>query len=159
MDQAKVALICIGPDPQGPMRRVEWVEAIAGSGLRGDRYFQDATADSGNNDPTLEVTLVELEGIKDASASSGIDITPEDTRRNIVTSGINLDDLLGRRFRIGPVELEGLEQNPPCRHLETVSGKKLLKSLIHKGGIRARILRSGTLRRGDPLVIQERRLR
>ena len=151
MDQARVALICIGGDPQGPMRRVESVEAVAGSGLRGDRYWQEGL--SFDRDPTREVTLIELEGIEQAGADSGVDITPEDTRRNIVTTGIQLDHLLGKRFRIGEVELEALEQNPPCRHLESVSGKPLLKPLIHKGGVRARILKSGTIRRGDPLIV------
>lgn len=147
MDQARVTAIYIGPEDEGPMHRVPEIEAVAGRGLRGDRYFQPAEG----GDPTEEVTLVALEGIEAAAAESGLDITPEDTRRNLVTAGVELDELLGKRFTVGEVELEGLEPNPPCKHLVKVTGKDLLKPLIERGGIRARIHRGGTVREGDPL--------
>ena len=70
-------------------------------------------------------------------------------RRNIVARGVALDEPLGRHFVVGEVEVEGLEPNPPCSHLERITGKKLLKPLIRGGGIRARIVRSGSIRVGD----------
>lgn len=147
VDQARVDAIYIGPEDEGPMHKVPAVEAVAGRGLRGDRYFQPA--DGG--DPTEEVTLVALEGIEAAAAESGLDITPEDTRRNLVTFGVELDELIGKRFVVGEVELEGLEPNPPCRHLVQITGKDLLKPLIERGGIRARIHKGGTVHEGDAL--------
>jgi MOSC domain-containing protein YiiM len=140
----------IGPDPEGPMESRNDVVAVAGLGLRGDRYFQHDAAPE-NRESSLEVTLIAAEDVTEAAERSGIDIRPEDTRRNVVTSGVRLDDLLGSTFWVGEVELEGLERNPPCSHLERVSGKKLLKPLIDGGGIRARILKSGTIRTGDAI--------
>lgn len=145
--QPSIAAIYIGAEDEGPMARVPAVEAVAGRGLTGDRYFQPEQG----GDPTEEVTLVALEGIEEAAATSGLDITPEDTRRNLVTHGVDLDELIGTRFLVGEVELEGLEPNPPCKHLVKVTGKDLLKPLIDKGGIRARIHRGGTVHEGDAL--------
>jgi MOSC domain-containing protein YiiM len=134
------------------MREVPEVEAIAGAGLVGDRYFQGDLPVQ-ERDPTDEVTLIASEGIAAAATESGLDISPIDVRRNIVTSGIEPSELLGRRFWIGEVELEGLEDNPPCAHLQRLAGKKLLKPMLGRGGIRARILRGGSIRTGDPLRI------
>jgi len=149
---AKVVAILIGPEPQKPMREVPEVQAIAGAGLVGDRYFQGDVPEE-ERDPTDEVTLISSEGIAAAAAESGLDISPSDARRNIVTSGVEPSKLLGRRFWIGEVELEGLEDNPPCAHLQRLAGKQLLKPMLGRGGIRARILRSGSIRTGDPLRI------
>jgi MOSC domain-containing protein YiiM len=152
MATAKVVSIFIGPEPQKPMRDVSEVEAVAGAGLVGDRYFQGDLPED-ERDPTDEVTLVAAEGIAAAASESGLDISPVDIRRNIVTSGVEPSELLGRRFLIGEVELEGLEENPPCAHLQRLAGKQLLKPMLGRGGIRARILRGGTIRAGDSLRI------
>lgn len=152
MAAAKVVSIFIGPEPQKPMREVPKVEAVAGAGLVGDRYFQGDRPEE-ERDPTDEVTLIASEGIAAAAAESGLDISPIDVRRNIVTRGVEPSELLGRRFWIGEVELEGLEDNPPCAHLQRLAGKKLLKPMLGRGGIRARILRGGSIRTGDPLRI------
>lgn len=133
------------------MRRVDSVVAVAGQGLRGDRYFYADDVPAEERDPGVEVTLIEQEGIDAARRDSGIDIHPEDTRRNLVTNGMRLDALIGKKFWIGEVHLEGVRPNPPCAHLVSVSNKDLLKPLVHRGGIRARILTTGTMREGDPV--------
>lgn len=148
MSTGEVAAIYIGPEPEGPMKQVESVTAVAGKGLEGDRYFQDDVPPA-ERDPTVEVTLIEVEGIDAARAESGIDILPEDSRRNIHTRGVRLDDLLGKGFLVGEVELEGLEPNPPCAHLQRLAGKELLKPMIERGGIRVRIVVGGTISEGD----------
>lgn len=145
---ARVARIFIGPEESGPIREVEEVEAIADKGLKGDRYFDD-TGDA--HDPTLEVTLFSAEGLEAGRAESGLDITPEEMRRNLMTEGVTLSDLLGRPFSAGEVVFEGLEQNPPCAHLQRLAGKPLLKPMIEHGGIRARIVQGGTIRAGDEI--------
>jgi MOSC domain-containing protein YiiM len=152
MAAAKVVSILIGPEPQKPMREVSEVEAVAGAGLVGDRYFQGDVPED-ERDPTDEVTLIASEGIAAAASESGLDISPADIRRNIVTSGVEPSELLGRRFWIGEVELEGLEDNPPCAHLQRLAGKQLLKPMMGRAGIRARILTGGSIRSGDPLRI------
>ena len=151
MTDGSVVEIYIGPEFEQPMHAVQRVEAIAGGGLTGDRYFRGEDAPAEERDPTEEVTLIESEAIEAARREHDIDFGAADTRRNIVTSGVTLDELLGRRFYVGEVELEGLEPNPPCSHLERITGKKLLKPLINGGGIRARILRSGSIHVGDPV--------
>jgi MOSC domain-containing protein YiiM len=147
MSTGEVVAVYIGLEPEGPMKQVASVSAVAGKGLEGDRYFQDVPPEE--RDPTVEVTLIETEGIDAARAESGIDILPEDSRRNLHTRGVRLDDLLGKHFLVGEVELEGLEPNPPCAHLQRLAGKELLKPMIERGGIRARILVGGPISEGD----------
>ena len=151
MVEGAVVEIYIGPEFEQPMRSVQEVRAVAGGGLEGDRYFRDANVPDEERDPTEEVTLIASEAIEAAKRDHQLEFGAGDTRRNIVTRGVTLDEFLGRRFTIGQVELEGLEPNPPCSHLERISGKKLLKPLIKGGGIRARILKSGSIHVGDEI--------
>ncbi len=152
MEAATVVSIFIGPEPEKPMHEVSEVEAVAGAGLVGDRYYQGDVPED-ERDPTDEVTLIASEGIAAAASESGLAISPADIRRNIVTRGVEPAELLGRRFWIGEVELEGLEDNPPCAHLQRIAGKPLLKPMMGRGGIRAYIVSGGTIRSGDSLRI------
>lgn len=139
--------VYIGPEPERPMQRVSEVVAVAGRGLEGDRHFQAIS----NGQPTAEITLIESEAIEAATAESGVEIQLEDTRRNIITSGVRLAELLGKRFRVGDAEIEALEPNPPCRHLAELAGKPLLKPLARRGGVRGRIVKGGVIGTGDPI--------
>jgi MOSC domain-containing protein YiiM len=154
MSLGKVETILIGPVDEGPMQRVGEVNAVAGRGLEGDRYFHPGD-DPG--DPTEEITLIEVEPIESAAAEHGLELVPEDMRRNIVTRGVELRALIGKRFTIGEVEIEALEDNPPCRHLQKLADKPLLKPMIEKGGVRGRIVRGGTIRAGDPITLVQNR--
>ena len=148
MNAGRVARIFIGPEESGPIQELAAIEAVAGKGLRGDRYFDDG---AGEHDPTLEVTLFPAEGLEEGRSESGLDIEAEDMRRNLMTEGVALTDLLGRRFSAGEVVLEGLEENPPCAHLQRLAGKPLLKPLVGRAGIRARIVTGGTIKTGDEI--------
>ena len=148
MELGTVDSIYIGPEPEGPMNLVDSVRAVAGRGLEGDRYFHSG---DGPGDPTEEITLIEIEPLEQAPTEHDLDVEPADMRRNIVTRGVTLRDLLGKRFWVGGVQLEGLEDNPPCKHLQKLAAKPLLKPLIDNGGIRARILDGGTIRAGDTI--------
>jgi MOSC domain-containing protein YiiM len=139
--------IYIGAERERPMQAVTEVVAVAGRGLEGDRYFQPVE----NGEPSAEITLIESEAVEAAAAESGVDIGLEDTRRNIITSEVRLDDLLGKSLWLGEVEVEALEPNPPCRHLAELAGKPLLKPLARRGGVRARIVTGGVVRAGDPI--------
>lgn len=150
MELGKVDAILIGPEDAGPMHSVPDVNAVAGRGLEGDRYFHNGEEPG---DPTEEVTLIEAEPIEDATRDHGLDLTPADMRRNIVTRGIELRELIGKTFSVGEVRLEGLKDNPPCKHLQKLAGKPLLKPMIEKGGIRARIVEGGTVRVGDAISL------
>ena len=147
MSEGRVRGIFIGAEPEGPMQLVNEVRAVAGRGLEGDRYFQPPES----GDPTKEVTIIESEAIEAAGDEAGLDIRPEDARRNIVTSGVRLANLLGKRFRIGEVEVEAIEPNPPCSHLQELAGKHLLRPLARRGGVRGRVVTGGVISAGDPI--------
>jgi 8-oxo-dGTP diphosphatase len=124
------------------------VYATAGVGLAGDRYasgagfWQDARV-------SRDLTLVEAEVIEELAANGGVVLAPGETRRNITTRGIVLDDLVERMFWVGHVLVRGTSLCEPCRHLEVVTGKRLLRELVHRGGLRADLLSSGRIAVGD----------
>jgi mutator protein MutT len=138
-----------------PMQPRREIEATAGLGLAGDRYadaagfWQDARV-------SRDLTLVEAEVIDELGAS-GLVLAPGETRRNITTRGVALDGLLERTFWLGEVLAKGTSLCEPCRHLEDVTGRRLLRPLVHRGGLRADLLTSGTIAVGDPIepVVQQ----
>jgi MOSC domain-containing protein YiiM len=141
----RVEALYIGPEDGGPISAVDELRADAGKGIVGDRYYGNGVADE-------EITLIESEAIAAARQLAEDDFTNEDTRRNVVTSGIRLEPLVGRTFKVGEVTIEGLGKNPSCKHLERVTGKKIMKPLLHVeggAGIRGRIVTGGTIRAGD----------
>jgi MOSC domain-containing protein YiiM len=147
MSEGRVVSIYIGPETEGPMQPVQEVVAVAGRGLEGDRYFQPASG----GEPDQEITLIESEAIAAAASESGVDIRPEDARRNVVTEGVRLDELVGGTFSVGDVEVEAIEPNPPCNHLQQLAGKPLLRPLARRGGVRGRIVSDGTIEVGAPI--------
>jgi ADP-ribose pyrophosphatase YjhB (NUDIX family) len=145
---ALVEGIYVAPLAGGPVSPLEEAEA-RGVGLTGDRYaggggyWQDARV-------SRDLTLVEGE-VVDELAGRGLALSPGELRRNVVTRGIRLDGLLGSVFWVGDVLCRGTERCELCRHLDEVTGKPLLRPLVHRGGLRARLLTSGTIRVGDTL--------
>lgn len=125
----------------GPPAAVPEAIAEAGAGLRGDRHHADA---DGN------VTLIEAEALEDLAAASQLDLSDGLSRRNVRTRGIDLGELVGRRFTIGEVLCHGDERCEPCTHLAGLTDRAVLASLAHTG-LRATIVRSGTIRTGDPV--------
>ena len=95
--------------------------------------------------------MIEVEAL-DALAAAGVEITWEDARRNIVTRGVRLNTLVGHNFRIGEVECVGRRLAEPCSHLQRLAPPGVLSGLVHRGGLRADILGTGTIRLDDPVV-------
>ena len=127
------------------------VEVARATGIVGDRYA-DGTGYWKDSRVSRDLTLVEGEVIDDLCTTHGIDLQPGDTRRNITTRAVRLDELLGRPFWIGGFVLaEGTGPCEPCRHLEELTGERLVRPMIHRGGLRARALRGGTIRVGDTI--------
>jgi len=139
-----VAGILVAPDAEAPMERLGDVQAIAGRGLVGDRYVEGRGTFS-KPGRGYQLTLVQDEVL------AGIDLPWEQARRNIVTRGIDLNQLVGRRFTIGPVECVGRRLAEPCSHLERLSRPGILRPLVHRGGLRADILTGGRIAVGDPV--------
>jgi MOSC domain-containing protein YiiM len=136
------------------MEVVQAVDAIAGRGLAGDRYAEGIGFYSARpTDPgAREVTLIEAETLDALRAEHGIALRVEEHRRNLTVRGVRLPELLGQRFAIGDVVLEGIKDCPPCVHLEELTGKPVTGPLATRGGLRARIVVGGTIRVGDAVT-------
>lgn len=144
---AEVTEIHIGVS-SGPLRTVDEVDAVAGKGLEGDRYFSD----NGHEDPGRQITLLEYEAVEAAVRDYELDVKPIDIRRQLVTRGVALNHLVGRTFTVGEVTLRGVELCEPCGHMERLSGiKGVRRALIHRGGLNAEIVSGGKIRVGDPI--------
>lgn len=131
------------------MKPCEQVRAVAGRGLEGDRYFD---GNAGEHPPADEITLIDADGVREASAEHGVEFAPGEHRRNIEVTGLDLPALLGRTIRVGEVEIEVLEKNPPCKYLAELTGKPVRTVLRHQGGVRGRIVTTGTIRPGDTVT-------
>ncbi|MDP9139524.1 MAG: MOSC domain-containing protein [Pseudomonadota bacterium] len=140
--------IFIAPARGAPMLALSEVEAIAGCGLAGDRYADAANRKS----PDYQLTLIEIENIEAFAQASGLALNPDDPRRNLVTLGIQLNALCGKRFKIGTVELEGLELCEPCATFAQRTHPEVVRFFVHRGGLRCRILSGGVFRVGDALA-------
>ncbi|MBA2382889.1 MAG: MOSC domain-containing protein [Chloroflexi bacterium] len=136
-----------------PMHGVRRIRAIAGLGLDGDRYATGAGHYSADPKVDRHVTLIEAEEIESLADHAGITLAPGETRRNVTTRGIRLNELVGRRFRIGTVECEGTRLCEPCQYLQDMLGRPVLAPLVHRAGLRARILSDGQIGIGDEVVV------
>lgn len=147
-DVGVVELVAVAAEAEGPMKTVPSAEALAGRGLRGDRYAQGAGTFSDPNGRGYELTMVEAEALEELAAG-GVDLDPADARRNLVVRGVALDDLIGKRFRVGEVECFGQRRCEPCAHLEKLTRPGVLRGLVHRGGLRADVLSDGEIHVGD----------
>jgi MOSC domain-containing protein YiiM len=130
---------------------VESAEARAGQGLDGDCYFASEPAERKGKD----LTLIEAEALEALARETGIRLTHVESRRNVLTRGVRLNDLVGKRFRLGGAECVGVLLNEPCAHLEGLTQPGVLRGLVHRGGLRANVVASGTIAVGDELVETE----
>jgi MOSC domain-containing protein YiiM len=138
-----VEAINIGPsDAIGP---IQAASALAGKGLQGDRHFHQEGAAPGQ-----ALTLIEAEVLE------SVGLTGAESRRQVVVRGVRLNDLVGKRFRVGDVECLGVELCEPCLHLQKLTRPGIIKELIHRAGINADILSNGRISVGDTVVIHGR---
>jgi MOSC domain-containing protein YiiM len=140
--------IHIAAGPKEALHAVGEVRAIPGVGLEGDRYaLKQGTFYK--PEPDFELTLIEAEAIDAIKTEYKVQIAPGELRRNLVTRGVPLNHLVGREFRIGDVLIRGIRLCEPCNHLEALTKQPVVKSLRHRGGLRAQILKAGTIHVGD----------
>jgi MOSC domain-containing protein YiiM len=136
-----------------PMRSVESVEAVAGSGLRGDRYAQHAGYWSPLDE--CQVTLISGEVLDEVARVYGVAVQHGEHRRNLVTRGFDLLELTGRTFTIGGVALDYDRPRPPCRYVASITEPGMTRALgARRGGICARVTEGGVLRVGDEVVLR-----
>jgi MOSC domain-containing protein YiiM len=146
-----VESIHIASTAEGPPQSVPQAEAVPGAGLEGDRYalkvgtfYKPA--------PDRELTLIEAEALEALRRDYRVELASGDARRNIVTRNVPLNHLVGSEFAIGEVRIRGIRLCEPCDHLQRVTGKPVIKGLLHRGGLRAQILTQGTIRVGDVIT-------
>ena len=130
------------------IQEVKTVKVIANQGIVGDRHFKEF------NDPFNQLSLIESENIDYYNIKYGLDIPYIDFRRNIITKGIKLNDLVGKKLKIGSVVVEGMDLCRPCRHLnESLNQHNVLKEFLRKGGLRCQILTSSSINIGDKIEV------
>jgi MOSC domain-containing protein YiiM len=134
------------------MQEVADVEALAGCGLQGDRYVAQTGFWSGVDE--CQVTLIESEILQTISEDTGLPILSGEHRRNIVTRGVRLHQLLGKRFTVGEAVFEFERSRPPCSHIQVLTQAGTARALFgQRGGIGARVLKSGLIRAGDAIHV------
>jgi MOSC domain-containing protein YiiM len=145
--RGRVEAVAIADHAEAPMQQIATARAIPGRGLDGDRYAKGVgtfTPRSGRG-VGYDLTLIEAEVLDELTPTDGQRLEYAEARRNIITRGIDLNALVGRRFRVGDVECVGRRLCEPCAHLERLTHKGVLRKLIHRGGLRADILTEGAI--------------
>ena len=144
----KVYKLGISANNNQTISEVNSIKVLANQGIVGDRHFNEF------NDPYNQITLIESENIDYYNIKYGQNIPYKDFRRNIITKGIKLNDLVGKRFKIGKVELEGIDLCRPCKHLsEILDQDNIIKEFLRRGGLRCQILTSSTIEVGDKINV------
>ncbi len=130
------------------IEEVSSIEVLANKGIVGDRHFNE------NNDPYNQITLIEQENIDYYNNKYNLNIPHIDFRRNIVTKGIKLNDLIDKKISVGNVRLQVIDLCRPCKHLqETLNQNNIIKEFLRKGGIRCQILTSSQIKTGDNIKL------
>jgi len=139
-NEGRIIAVCISPAEGGPIKAVTETVAIAGEGLKGDRYCaSDAPSKT-------QLTLIESEVIDALNSELAKALPVTAFRRNLVTEGVRLNSLVGVTFGVGEVQVQGIELCEPCAYLQDLLGvPELVKRLTHKGGLRCEILEGGVI--------------
>jgi MOSC domain-containing protein YiiM len=153
MSNGTVESIHIAGAAQAPSQSVDQATAIPGAGLKGDRYALKLGTFY-KPQPDYELTLIEAEAVEALRRDYQVELAAGDARRNIVTRNVPLNHLVGKEFAIGDVWIRGIRLCEPCDHLQKITGRPVIKGLLHRGGLRAQILTSGTIRVGDAVTFK-----
>ena len=145
---SKVYKLGISENNNKPINEVRSIDVLANQGVVGDRHLKEF------NDPYNQISLIESENIDHYNIKYGLNIPYIDFRRNIVTKGIQLNDLVGKKILVGNVKLEGVDLCRPCRHLSEVLGQEnIIKEFLRGGGLRCQILTSSSIKINDKISI------
>ncbi len=145
---AEVLKLGITSNNNQPIKEVNSIQVVANKGIVGDRHFHEF------NDPYNQLSLIESENIDEYNIRYGLSIPYINFRRNVITKGIQLNNLIGKRLQIGSVELEVIDLCRPCRHLtEMLNQKSILKEFLRKGGLRCQIISSSNINVGDEISV------
>ena len=144
----KVIRLGIAKNKNQKIQEVEKIELLSGKGIVGNRHFHE------NNDARCQITLIESENIDYYNNKFKTDYSYVDFRRNVVTKGIQLNDLVGKKLLIGNVEVQVHDLCRPCKHLEeTLKAQDIIKEFLRRGGLRCEIINSGIVNIGDEIKV------
>ena len=130
------------------IKEVNSINVLANQGIVGDRHFKEF------NNPYNQLSLIESENIDYYNIKYNLNIPYINFRRNIVTKGIQLNDLVGKKILVGNIELEGIDLCRPCRHLTEVLGQdNIIKEFLRRGGLRCQVLSSSSIKIGDQIKV------
>ena len=147
---SEVYKLGISENNNKPINGVNLIDVLANQGVVGDRHFKEF------NDPYNQISLIESENIDHYNIKYGLNIPYIDFRRNIVTKGIKLNDLVGKKILVGNVKIEGIDLCRPCKHLSEVLGQEnIIKEFLRRGGLRCQILTSSSIKINDKISIQD----
>ena len=145
---SKVLKLGITKENNKEIEEVDSIEVLANQGIIGDRHFKS------DNDPYCQLSLIESENIDYYNLKFGLNIRYVDFRRNIITKGLKLNNLVGQKIKIGKLEVKGIDLCRPCKHLtEMLNQKNILKEFLKKGGLRCEILSSSIVKVGDNIKV------
>ena len=130
------------------INEVNSINVLANQGIVGDRHFKEF------NNPYNQLSLIESENIDYYNIKYSLNIPYINFRRNIVTKGIQLNDLVGKKILVGNLELEGIDLCRPCRHLtEVLEQDNIIKEFLRRGGLRCQVLSSSKIKIGDQIKV------
>jgi len=150
----KIKAIYIAPNAGAGVSGHQKVALKAGKGIQGDRYYSESGANrsSYKGQPDWEITLIESEVIESFNKETGNSFHESDFRRNLVTQGIRLNDLVGKSFTVDGIQCYGVQLCEPCASLQKRLGVRILPELVGKGGLRAQIRQSGVIAAGSAII-------
>lgn len=146
--EGRITEIYIAPESGAEMTGIDSVEAVADRGLRGDRYFKGI----GSRPRPGDITLIEGEALDALETEYDIHLDPGEHRRNVVVRDVAMNHLVDSRFRVGEAVCEGMRLCEPCKDLERWTDEPMVHALFHWGGLRAKVIETGQIETGDPIV-------
>ena len=145
---SKVLKLGITEKSNQKIKEVKTIDVLANKGIIGDRHFQEI------NDPYNQISLIESENINNYNIKFGLNISYIDFRRNVITKGVRLNDLVGKKLKVGAVALLGIDLCRPCKHLsENLNQNNIIKEFLRNGGLRCQILSSAKINVGDQIQL------
>ncbi len=149
--QGTVKAIYIVDEGGAPMQKLDQVKALADCGLEGDRYCNRAGYWTGVDE--CQATLIAAEDLEEIAQTTDVRIQKGEHRRNLITRGIRLDGLQGKMFQVGEAVFEYDRPRPPCVYIQKITQPGMTQALMGRGGICARVVKSGLIRIGDSIVV------
>ncbi len=147
----RVAGIYITSEAGTLPQHIEKVRTTVGKGIEGDRYAAGTGTYSQHPGGGRHLTLIAQEDLDAVARETGIRLAPAESRRNVLTTGVPLSDLVGKRFWVGTTLCVGIRLCEPCSHLESKTQAGVITAFAHRAGLRAEILESGAIAVGDPI--------